>query len=630
MKKYISILFAGLTLSSCVDTVILPDDKTVEEDYWKTEEQVESLVKGAYTAFASGDIMSRLIVWNSRSDEFTTNTSLSNSDLNQLYMADIQTTNGYSNWGAFYTCINRCNQIIAKSASVMDLDPNYLQGDHDNNVGQMLALRSLCYFYLIRAFHDVPLVLEPYTMSSQNMSVAQVAPGVVLNQIISDLEKARTMVLSSQDASLSLSYIKHYGFFTQDAVSALLADVYLWKGSIYRDKASYTRCIELCDIIHNNRKAMFTERIGDFYVSFDDDDYFLNACKYYYNAFTGIDTEDIFSILFTDNTSLCNMYFKSKNQTSAQPNFYTNSVYSASGTSPLGASVFITDKSGTLTDIRAYESVFSFGNAAESGATIRKYVALDGRKADLKAESGSSRDYTPYNTNFVIYRITDVMLMKAEALVQKARLTLEENKEELTLLESAQTLEDSVAIAERIQEVNEQVSAMYVGAARLAQIVNTRASTSNTPIQALSDSTKFVAKTGNVDGTTDYVKRMVSNFTTLQSPAPASDLEILILGERAREFCFESKRWYDMLRFNYRHTSTPANYDQLLADQTPLQNYSEFLTLMGRKYASSAVITSRLSTEPYLYMPIRKAEMEVNPLLIQNPVYKDSETTSKN
>lgn len=628
MKKYISIIFAGLTLSSCVDTIILPDDKTVEEDYWKTEDDVESLVKGAYTAFASGDVMSRLIVWNSRSDEFTTNTSLSNSDLNQLYMADIQTTNGYSNWGAFYACINRCNQIIAKSASVMDLDPNYLEGDHNNNVGQMLALRSLCYFYLIRAFHDVPLILEPYTMSSQEMSVPQVAPGVVLNQIISDLEKARTMVLSSQDASLSS--IQRYGFFTQDAVSALLADVYLWKASIYRDKASYTRCIELCDIIHNNRRALFTERLGDFYVTFDDDNYFLNACKYYYDAFDGRDTEDLFSILYTDNTSLCNMYYKSKNQSTAQPNFYTNSVYSASGSSPLGTSVFVTDKSGSLTDIRAYESVFSFGNAAESGATIRKYVATTGRMAELKAESGFSRDYTPYNTNFVIYRITDVMLMKAEALVQKARLILEENKDELTSLETAQTLEDSVVIAERIQEVNEQVSAMYVNAARLAQIVNTRASTTSTPIQALSDSTKFAAKTGNVDGTSDYVKRMVSNFTTLQSPSPANDLEILILGERAREFCFESKRWYDMLRYNYRHTSTPADYDQLLANQTSLQNYSEFLTLMGRKYASSAVITSRLSTEPYLYMPIRKAEMDVNPLLIQNPVYKDSETTSKN
>ena len=47
MKKYISIIVAGLMAVSCVDTVILPDDKTVDEDFWKSKSDVQLMVNGA-------------------------------------------------------------------------------------------------------------------------------------------------------------------------------------------------------------------------------------------------------------------------------------------------------------------------------------------------------------------------------------------------------------------------------------------------------------------------------------------------------------------------------------------------------------------------------------------------------
>ena len=87
------------TFVSCVDTIILPDDRTVEEDWWQKKEQVDNMVNGAYTKMASANVQMRLIVWSSRSDELTVNTSLSNSSLNQINSANIQTTNAYANWG---------------------------------------------------------------------------------------------------------------------------------------------------------------------------------------------------------------------------------------------------------------------------------------------------------------------------------------------------------------------------------------------------------------------------------------------------------------------------------------------------------------------------------------------------
>ena len=176
MKKIASIILAGLTMVSCVDTVLLPDNKTVEEDFWQTKEEVAMMVNGAYSALATADMQQRFIIWTSRSDELNVNSTLNNSSLNQIYSANIQTTNVYNNWDRLYSVINTCNLVLSKSAEVMDIDPNYMEGDHLNNVGQMKALRALCYFYLVRVFRDVPLVLEPYKQSSQEMNIPQTAP----------------------------------------------------------------------------------------------------------------------------------------------------------------------------------------------------------------------------------------------------------------------------------------------------------------------------------------------------------------------------------------------------------------------------------------------------------------------
>ena len=55
MKKYILMIASSLMLVSCLDTIILPDDKTVDEDFWKTKEDVASMVNGAYAAMTSND-----------------------------------------------------------------------------------------------------------------------------------------------------------------------------------------------------------------------------------------------------------------------------------------------------------------------------------------------------------------------------------------------------------------------------------------------------------------------------------------------------------------------------------------------------------------------------------------------
>lgn len=633
MKKIVSIIVSGLLLVSCVDTVILPDDKTVEEDFWQTKSDVALMVNGAYAAMTTSGLQQRLVVWTSRSDELNVNSALINRDLNQIYSANIQTTNGYANWSDLYAVINACNLVIAKSEEVMSIDPNYLEGDHLNNVAQMKALRSLCYFYLVRVFRDVPLILAPYKNSSQEMNVPQVAPSVVIDQIIADLEEVKNNALSTQ--AIPISDWTRCGYFTRDGIYALLADVYLWKAAIYNDEACYDKCIECCDVIHNNRKNSSIQGIpGGAGQTLEDDGWNLVPYNRYFDLFTGNGNaqESLFELQFTNNEGLCIVYNKYRNNANAQPQFYTSEPYA---TPAPGNYVF--NHADYDKDVRGYESIYDFGKASEEGISIRKFVAMSGVRYSTatpplpQAETSTAgRDYTGYDQNWIVYRTTDVMLMKAEALVQKGLLLLQSNANLLEQMGTVTTVEDSLELAKQLHQINLSATECYVSAANLAKIVNTRARTDG-GTRVYPETYRAVTETGYNDGDDPiaFARQQVSAYNVLVGHVPA--LEKLVMDERARELCFEGKRWFDMLRYNYRHAEG-VNYDVILAHQAAYaNNYEEMLELIARKYSGGGKgVTAKMPTEPYLYMPISKSETEVNSALEQNPVYTDGGTMEKN
>ena len=229
---------------SCVDTVLLPDDKTVDEDFWKTKDEVAQMVNGAYHSMLSADVINRLIVWGDfRSDELKMVSIDANATVNALTEIDavnIQTTNTFATWGCLYKVINNCNIVLDKAPEVMEIDPSYTEGDYLTDRSQMLALRALCYFYLVRNFRDVPYSAKSYMTSSQEMNIPQLAPDSVLQLCIKDLEEAETIAL---DPSAFTDW-RRVGWINRDAVNAILADIYLWLGSVHHDANYYQKCVD--------------------------------------------------------------------------------------------------------------------------------------------------------------------------------------------------------------------------------------------------------------------------------------------------------------------------------------------------------------------------------------------------
>ena len=102
-----------------------------------------------------------------------------------------------------------------------------------------------------------------------------------------------------------------------------------------------------------------------------------------------------------------------------------------------------------------------------------------------------------------------------------------------------------------------------------------------------------------------------SGTGTSQSPS-ATDVEGILnylLEERAREFAFEGKRWYDVLRFAKRN-----NYQRL---NILLEMVSR--TVPG-SLQQSAIAKFRDQNSHYL--PIYQYELQTDKNLVQNPFYK--------
>ena len=148
--------------------------------------------------------------------------------------------------------------------------------------------------------------------------------------------------------------------------------------------------------------------------------------------------------------------------------------------------------------------------------------------------------------NHIIYRLAQVYLMRAEALCQ---LGIAQNSQEL--------LAEALALVEVIRD------------------------------RAGATETTALEVTGEIDG---------------------KALEAHILEEEAREFMYEGKRWFDVIRNAKRNNYTNANYLTQIVPYSVITDKS-FSVQVKYKDPNS------------WYMPLPESNIKTNSLLEQNPFY---------
>jgi hypothetical protein len=572
----------GMTQTGCSDFLeVEPLNQIVFDKFWNEKADVDGIIAGCYSAMQDENIVKRMMIWGEfRSDNIAIGRNIDqDANLEKVLKENIDAKKSYTKWEGFYNIINRCNTVIKYAPGVAAADLSYTQSELNANIAEMVGLRSLCYFYLIRAFRDVPFTREAYTDDTQKMDLPATKFEDVLDSLIYDLESVKGQAVKRYPTSKPLYQT---GRISQDAIYAMLCEMYLWK-------KDYQNCIKYADLVIESKKliakelrstakyknsssgntSQSLERFNGFPLISGNisSNYYGNAYEKLFGYDDYVDEynqEIIFQLVFDDNPLASGMM---SNQ--AVSTFYGNNTNSIGLVAPadfileeIASEAFssrtVFAPSNKLVDARLYE------NCNQANSSINKFTTRSIEIDATRTEKVIPGYYSRYSdrdvgSNWIIYRLTDIMLLKAEALTQQ--------------LQEGST-----------QEVIDYNTPILDQAFWLVNAVNKRSVCETTLVDTLVRS--------------DYGTK--------------SQMEKLVYQERQRELMFEGKRWFDLVRISQREGNT-----QTLTAAALLK------ASMG-----GSVIANKLTKMDAIYWPYNYDELKVNLKLKQNPAFSSGENDS--
>lgn len=213
------------TLSSCEVVDQKPLSDLTKEQFYKTRADASAVLNSCYDAMQ--DLVEDFFVYGEGRGDLVMDSwgmnccGRNGSDNLRLWQQTLTPDNYFTGWTRWYQLINRTNNVITYVPGIPDV--SYTAVLKGESIGQAQYIRALSYFYLLRNFGDVPLVLEPSESSDQNFQVSRTPVAEVLAQIEKDLVAARTGLRAYNPGSNNRVLV------TVGAVNALLTEVYLWQ-----------------------------------------------------------------------------------------------------------------------------------------------------------------------------------------------------------------------------------------------------------------------------------------------------------------------------------------------------------------------------------------------------------------
>jgi hypothetical protein len=220
--KTIIVAIMLITLGSCNDFLNLsPENAVTPDNFFQSESDFQQAVDGVYAPLQ--DLYDSPTSWAMGEMRSDNTHYFYNVDYRQPFPEEIADfINGSENtvsddrYYINFDIIARANQVLAVIDNA-DFDPS----SKDRFKGEVLFLRALAYFDLVRYYGGVPLHLEP-AKDLETASLNRSSPEEVYNQIITDATTAANLLPGKTDQDA--------GRATSGAALTLLGDVYLTLG----------------------------------------------------------------------------------------------------------------------------------------------------------------------------------------------------------------------------------------------------------------------------------------------------------------------------------------------------------------------------------------------------------------
>jgi hypothetical protein len=381
------VLATGTIFNGCDKSKLdlLPHGPT-EQSYFSSESEFNKAVLGVYSKltdffwFNGGPTNSTVTVFLLPGDDITTNQG--GEEFEIFSMQPSSGRLGYL-YSRHYQMINRANLVIQKIDEEQGVYTT--AGLKNSHKGEALFLRGYAYYNLWNLFGTSPLVTERQATPDQFLP-----PGTtgtqLLDQSIADLTEAANLLPASWDAA-------NRGRVTAGSANGMLGKALVFRASAAKVQADYTAAITTFN------KITGASLIPNFSENF--------------SYLTENNAESLFEFqagqaFGSDNVWLDNDFDNAIGSLSFYWGFYSNN-----STGQQGQSRFF----GTTKLLNAYAASDPRRDSTLNPANrnIRKYVSVD----KLNQSGVSSIN------NYRILRFADVLLLKAEAILQSGGSTAE-------------------------------------------------------------------------------------------------------------------------------------------------------------------------------------------------------------
>ncbi|WP_316845436.1 RagB/SusD family nutrient uptake outer membrane protein [Pedobacter psychrodurus] len=293
--------------------------------------------------------------------------------------------NGGGDWRSFYKVISQCNLILEKIPTIA----NYDAETKKRHLGEASFIRALSYFYLVRFWGDVPINLKSIDID-----------------IIKRNPQTEVLQLINKDLDIAIANLKPFYNAGDRAVRATKGAAWAIKAHVKAWQQDYSSCEKLCDsVITNGQYTMVKDTTN------------------LISIFIGKTSEGIFEL--NNDASLKEVQMNRIYYRTMHLPYYNNGG--------IGAQVLLFPPPDMRSQmfpkgvrdarLRTWFVANTFGYTSTNYPYLGKYRTLQA--------SGDTTSKNINESNVIITRLPDIMLLRAEAL---ASSQLNRTPEAITLL----------------------------------------------------------------------------------------------------------------------------------------------------------------------------------------------------
>lgn len=385
--NYILIIIAFFT-ASCTDVLNqIPESDITQANFWATPQDAESgliavnnrFMNTTYETFRMGEVRSDNV-------EMPPKWGYEMIDPGNLDYNNNNFSPSSVSWTAYYNVIARANEVLYFTDKI-DFKTN--TSDKNRIMGEAYFFRAISYFILAKNWGAVPLIIEPYFTEGENMYVERTPVDQIYVQILKDIELSEQLLPATRtDLRMRPS---------KAAAQALFCDVLLTRGyNTFAQTSDFATAITKADAVLSNSN------------------YLLESGSNYSNIFRkGNSTESIIEVWFDYNKSatqyLCSFFL---------PRSYNKNRSYGGETVMLPSHSLV--NSFEAGDLRASTTYTVLAKDEEKYYDANVVGITYGNKYLGTVTSIGVQRYS--DNHYVLYRLPDVMLMKAEALIKTNKI----------------------------------------------------------------------------------------------------------------------------------------------------------------------------------------------------------------